>query len=91
MNLSPLEISAYTPTLVGAKVPTWQIVLGKKSGRDCIRYKLKELGITAPEEADDEILKRVKNTGINLKRTLTNDEFSLIVREVLTARSNASP
>ena len=85
MNLSPLEISAYTPQLVGAEIPTWKIVLGKKSGKDSVVYKLKELGLSAPENKYDEILKRVKNTGIRLKRTLTNDEFKQIVQEVLVA------
>ena len=81
MNKSPLEISAYTPALVGAKIPTWQIVLGKKSGRDSIEYKLKELGLSAPEDQYNEILRRVKNTAIELKRTLTDEEFKKIIQD----------
>lgn len=80
-NLSPLEISAYTPEFVGAE--NAKIVLGKKSGRDSIVYKLKELGLSAAEDKLDELLKRVKTSGIELKRTITDDEFKQIVQEVL--------
>lgn len=85
MNKSPLEISAYTPELVGADIPTWQIVLGKKSGRDSIGYKLKELGLSAPEDQYNEILRRVKNAGIERKRALTDEEFKQILEEVKAA------
>jgi len=82
MNKSALEISAYTPELVGADIPTWQIVVGKKSGRDSIGYKLKELGLSAPEDQYNEILRRVKNAGIERKRALTDEEFEQILQEV---------
>lgn len=84
MNKSPLEISAYRPGLVGAEIPTWRVVLGKKSGRDSIGYKLKELGLSAPEDRFDEILKRVKNVGIERKRSLTDEEFKQILEELKT-------
>jgi len=83
MNLSPLEIFAYTPEFVGAE--NAKIVLGKKSGGDSITYKLKELGLSAPDDKLGEILKRVKKAGIELKRTLSDDEFRQLVQEVLAA------
>jgi isopropylmalate/homocitrate/citramalate synthase len=83
MNLSPLEIFAYTPEFVGAE--NAKIVLGKKSGGDSITYKLKELGLSVPDDKLGEILKRVKKAGIELKRTLSDDEFRQLVQEVLAA------
>lgn len=79
-GLSPLEIFGFLPEFVGAG--GHEMVVGKKSGRDSITYKLKELGLTAPEGKIDEILMRVKKTGIELKRTLTDEEFKQIVDEV---------
>jgi isopropylmalate/homocitrate/citramalate synthase len=56
-------------------------VVGKKSGRPSITYKMGELGLSAPEEKIDQILARVKKAGIELKRTLTDDEFRKIVED----------
>lgn len=79
LNLSPLEIFAFLPEFVGAQ--SQKMVVGKKSGRDSITYKLRELGLDATEEKIDEILMRVKKTGIELKRALTDEEFISIVEE----------
>lgn len=79
LNLSPLEIFAFLPEFVGAE--SQKMVVGKKSGRDSITYKLRELGLDAPEDKIDEILMRVKKTGIELKRALTDEEFISIVEE----------
>lgn len=80
LNLSPLEMFAFLPEFVGAE--RYRMVLGKKSGRDSITYKLKDLGLSAPEDSIDQILNRVKRTGIELKRTLTDEEFKQIVQDV---------
>jgi isopropylmalate/homocitrate/citramalate synthase len=80
LNLSPLEIFPFLPEFVGAE--GHKMVVGKKSGRDSITYKLKELALSAPEGKIDEILMRVKKTGIELKRTLTDEEFKQIVQDV---------
>lgn len=79
LNLSPLEISPFLPEFVGAERE--KMVVGKKSGRDSITYKLKELGLSASEGKIDDILIRVKKTGIQLKRALSDEEFISIVKE----------
>lgn len=79
-NLSSLEIFAFTPEFVGGE--GHKIVVGKKSGRPSIYYKLKELGLSAPEEKIDEILSRVKKTGIELKHALNDEEFKRIVSDI---------
>jgi len=81
-NLSPLEIFAFTPEFVGGA--SHKIVVGKKSGRPSITYKLKELGLTAPEDKIAPILTRVKQAGIEHKRALTDDEFKQVVQEVVS-------
>jgi isopropylmalate/homocitrate/citramalate synthase len=79
-HLSSLEIFAFTPEFVGGD--GHKIVVGKKSGKPSISYKLKELGLTAPEDKLGDILMRVKQEGIEHKRALTDDEFKQIVLEV---------
>jgi isopropylmalate/homocitrate/citramalate synthase len=80
LNLSPLEIFPFMPEFVGGE--GHRMVVGKKSGRDSITYKLKELGLAAPEGKTDEILMRVKKTGIELKRALSDEELKQIVQDV---------
>jgi isopropylmalate/homocitrate/citramalate synthase len=82
LNLSPLEIFAFLPEFVGAQ--SQKMVVGKKSGRDSITYKLRELQLDAPEDKIDEILMLVKKTGIELKRALTDEEFVSIVEQFRT-------
>jgi isopropylmalate/homocitrate/citramalate synthase len=77
--LSSLEIFAFSPGFVGAE--GHKMVVGKKSVRDSITYKLKELGLFVPEDKVDDILMRVKKAGTELKRALTDDEFRQIVQE----------
>jgi isopropylmalate/homocitrate/citramalate synthase len=79
LKLSPLEIFPFLPEFVGADAH--KTVVGKKSGRPSITYKMGELGLSAPEEKIDQILARVKKAGIELKRTLTDDEFRKIVED----------
>ncbi|MEM2367066.1 MAG: pyruvate carboxyltransferase [Candidatus Bathyarchaeia archaeon] len=78
MNM-PLEMFPFLPNVVGHN--NVKIVLGKKSGRDSIAYKLKELGLKAPEDKIDQILEMVKTTSEKKKRVLTDEEFKEIVKK----------
>jgi len=75
----PLEMFPFLPEFVGQGGV--KVVLGKKSGRDSIYYKLKKLGLTADEKNIDAILMRVKTLAEDKKRVLTDEEFKSIVKE----------
>lgn len=73
----PLVSEAYLPEVVGH---TRRIVLGKKSGKDVIKLKLKELGMSATDIQITEILNRVKRKSEWKKASITTEEFRKIVR-----------
>jgi isopropylmalate/homocitrate/citramalate synthase len=73
----PPSIEPYAADLVGADR---ELVLGKKSGIDSIRIKAEELGLELDEEAQRELLARVKARGAELRRLLTDDEFRELAR-----------
>ena len=76
----PLVMFGTHPALTGR---TGQVVLGKKSGRASIQYKLEELGIDGvSEDQVGDILSAVKDLGIAKKDILNDDEFTSLVREV---------
>ena len=77
----PPAVEGYAPELVGGER---SIVLGKKSGRHSINWKLEELGINASEEQIAKILDQVKQKSIDKKGLITDSEFKSIVNEVLT-------
>ncbi|HSP67943.1 MAG TPA: hypothetical protein VLN48_09460 [Bryobacteraceae bacterium] len=80
----PLAMFGTHPSLTGRK---GEVVLGKKSGKLSITYNLEKLGITdADEEAIGEMLKRVKDKGIEKRGLLTDEEFREIVDSVLVAK-----
>lgn len=68
----PLEMLPFTPELVNHE--PFKVVIGKKSGRESIMYAAKKLGVSVTDEKIDEILPRVKEKSIQMKRALTNDE-----------------
>ncbi len=74
---NPFAAEAYSPPLSGQ---TRSIVLGKKSGKASVEFKLQQLGLSAGKEALNGILLDVKTQSIELKRYLTDDEFRGIVR-----------
>jgi len=79
----PLAMFGTHPSLTGRK---GEVVLGKKSGKMSISYNLEKLGITdADDEAIGEMLKRVKDKGIDKRGLLTDEEFREIVDAVLPA------
>jgi len=75
----PLIMYPYTSDSVGQKGV--QIVIGKKSGRDSIIYKLKELGLHASEDQIDAILKEVKAESFERKSELNDNVFMEIVKK----------
>ncbi|HYV63083.1 MAG TPA: hypothetical protein VE958_10440 [Bryobacteraceae bacterium] len=80
----PLAMFGTHPSLTGRR---GEVVLGKKSGKLSITYNLEKLGITdADDDAIGEMLKRVKDKGIEKRGLLTGEEFREIVDSVLVAK-----
>ena len=76
----PLVMFGTHPKLTGR---TGQVVLGKKSGKASVQYKLEELGISGVgDEKLDDILGAVKEKGIAKKDILTDEEFIAIVKSI---------
>jgi isopropylmalate/homocitrate/citramalate synthase len=73
----PPAIEPYSSELVGADRG---IVLGKKSGIDSIRIKARELGLDLDEDAQRELLARVKELGTKKRDVLTDEEFRKLAR-----------
>ena len=69
----PLAMFGTHPKLTGR---TGDIVLGKKSGKASIAYKLNELGLgELSDEKTAELLVQIKQAGIAKRGLLTDDEF----------------
>ncbi len=80
----PLAMFGTHPALTGRR---GEVVLGKKSGKASITYNLEQMGIAGTDdEAIGEMLKQVKDKGIEKRGLLTPDEFKEIVDGVLTVR-----
>lgn len=80
----PLAMFGTHPALTGRR---GEVVLGKKSGKLSITYNLEQLGISdADDEAIGEMLKRVKDKGIEKRGLLTQEEFREIVDTVRGVR-----
>jgi isopropylmalate/homocitrate/citramalate synthase len=73
----PQAIEPYSSDLVAAER---SIVLGKKSGIDSIRIKAQELGLDLDQEAQRELLVRVKELGTKKRDIVTDDEFRQLAR-----------
>lgn len=78
----PFAAEAYAPALAGQKR---SIVLGKKSGKASVEFKLQQLGLSVGEDALNGILLDVKTRSTELKRFLTDDEFRGIVQQRISA------
>ena len=68
----PQAIEPYSSDVVAAQRG---IVLGKKSGIDSIRIKAEELGLDLDEDAQRDLLARVKELGTKKRDVVTDDEF----------------
>jgi isopropylmalate/homocitrate/citramalate synthase len=73
----PPAIEPYSSELVAAER---SIVLGKKSGIDSIRIKAEELGLDLSDDAQRELLARVKELGTTKRGLVTDDEFRKLAR-----------
>jgi len=81
----PLVMFGTHPALTGR---VGEVVLGKKSGKASIVYKLDQLGMgTADDTELAEILDAVKQAGIKKRDILTDDEFKVIAEPVLARRA----
>lgn len=77
----PLVMFGTHPAFTGR---TGEVVLGKKSGKASITYKLNELGLgEVTDEQNAEILNLVKQAGIEKRDILSDEEFRSIVKPVL--------
>jgi len=76
----PFTAETYQPELVGQRR---QILLGKKSGLVSISYKVKELGLSVPEQCFPEMLNRVKSEAVNKRRAITDEEFRQIANAMM--------
>ena len=80
----PLAMFGTHPALTGRR---GEVVLGKKSGKASITYNLEQMGIAGTDdEAIGEMLKQVKDKGIEKRGLLTPNEFKEIVDGVLAVR-----
>ncbi len=68
-----------------------KVLVGKKSGRHAIEYKLKELGIAAnlSENEIKELVGEVKRFAELNKRALTDDEFAQLVARISGSRAKS--
>ncbi len=76
----PLAMFAVHPALMGRK---GKVVLGKKSGKLSVNYKLDELGLgTLEDEQGAAVLSTVKELGNRKRGLVTDDEFREIVQGI---------
>lgn len=76
----PLTAEPYLPEVVGQRP---KLILGKKSGKQTIEFKLKGLGRKASEEQLDALLLRVKLQAERAKAPVSDDDFQKMVDAVL--------
>jgi methanogen homocitrate synthase len=70
------------PELVGNK---HGVVMGKKSGRHSVEWKLQQLGMHAPPEKIPLILEELKNESVRRKAAIEDEDFKKIVAKVLSS------
>jgi isopropylmalate/homocitrate/citramalate synthase len=75
----PLIMFPYTWDLIGQKGV--EILLGKKSGRDSIIRKLREIGVNPSTVDLDKILEKVKEESIKRKGPISDEIFKEIVEK----------
>jgi len=73
----PQAIEPYSSDVVAAQRG---IVLGKKSGIDSIRIKAQELGLDLDDDAQRDLLAKVKELGTKKRDVVTDDEFRELAR-----------
>jgi len=77
---NPATYEAYDPGIVGGRT---KLVIGKHSGTKAILFKLEEMELQIPEDkVIDKILMKVKDVCKDSRRSLTDNEFAALVKEV---------
>jgi isopropylmalate/homocitrate/citramalate synthase len=76
----PFTAEPYLPELVGQQA---SLLLGKKSGKDSIWIKLRDLGLSLSEKEVNKILEQVKYQAQKTKNTVTDKQFRMIIKEVI--------
>jgi len=76
----PTELFPVLPKLVGHREP--KILMGKKSGLDSVAIWADKLGIELAKDEVRQVLGQVKQRSLDLKRTLTEDEFREVAQGV---------
>ena len=76
----PPAVEGYSPELLGRKR---EILMGKKSGKKSVEYKLGKMNVKATPDQVEKVLEKVKALGIKKKGLVNDDELRNIVEEVL--------
>jgi isopropylmalate/homocitrate/citramalate synthase len=76
----PPAVEGYSPELLGRER---EVLLSKKSGKKSVEFKLGKLNLQVSSAQADEVLRRVKELGVQKKGLVSDDELKDIVREVL--------
>ena len=76
----PPSVEPYSPELLGRER---EVLLSKKSGKKSVEFKLEKINVKTTSEQTDEILKRVKELGVQKKGILSDEEFKTIANEVV--------
>ena len=79
-STNPTTVFPIHPDFVGHETP--EIMMGKKSGLDNIEIWTEKLGVHLSEDEAMEVLTAVKLKSHDLKRTLSMDEFSEVVKSI---------
>ena len=76
----PPAVEGYSPELLGRER---EVLLSKKSGKKSVEFKLGKLNLQVSSAQADEVLRRVKELGVQKKGLVSDDDLKDIVREVL--------
>ncbi len=76
----PPAVEGYSPELLGRER---EILMGKKSGKKSVEYKLGKMNVKATPDQVEKVLEKVKALGIKKKGLVNDDELRNIVEEVL--------
>lgn len=79
----PFTAEPYLPELVGQKA---SLLLGKKSGKDSIKVKLKESRLLATEKEIERILREVKKRSQKTKEPIGHEEFKAFVKKIIRTK-----
>lgn len=75
----PPSVEGYDPKVVGRNR---EIALGKKSGKKSIEFVLEEMNLKYQDDMIDKLLDHVKKTSIAKGRSITRDEFKIILEQI---------